>query len=188
MSRLPPPAAAAASLGEAAVVIGGGRARIWLVRAGDTVAVYAAVRDEALSGADELVIGLDQAGDAASSPAHDDFQWRIRRVLDSSVVSRGREGRWAPPRDDPDWRLGAERSGGGWEVDAAEVVGGWCVVLRLHAAFFAGEAGRRPAMAFRVYDGEPGGWYAWPRERPGAHPSEVEHIPARWIPVAPLSP
>jgi hypothetical protein len=181
--RLPPPADAATALGEPTLLVGDGRARVWLVRLADTVAVYAAVRDGSVSAQDELVVSLDQAGDAAATPQHDDFQWRLRRMLDSSVVSRGRGGQWAAPRDDPDWRLGAERSGGGWEVAAAEVLGGWCVVLRLHAAFVAGESGRLPGVAFRVYDGEPGGWYAWPRERVGAHPTEVERAPSRWAPL-----
>lgn len=181
--RLPAPSAAVAALGDPTVLVGDDRARIWLVRVADTVAIYAAVRDEAASVGDELVVSLDQSGDAAATPQHDDFQWRLRRVLDSSVVSRGRGGHWAPPRDDPDWRLGAERSGGGWEVEAAEVPGGWCVVLRLHAAFVAGEAGRLPGVGFRVYDGGPGGWYAWPRERVGAHPTEVEGAPSRWAPL-----
>ena len=178
--RLPRAAEAPAALGEPAVRLGADRARLWLVRVADTVAIYAAIRDEERSADDELVVSLDQAGDAADTPQHDDFQWRLRRELDSSMVSRGRGNRWAPPRDDPEWRLGAERSGGGWEVDAVEVPGGWCLVLRLHAAFVEGESGRLPAIAFRVYDGAPDGWFAWPRERPGAHPTEVERAPVRW--------
>ena len=179
---LPAPAAAAA-LGEPAMILGEGRTRVWLARTADTVAVYLLVRDSSRSAADEIVVSLDPSGDAASSPRHDDFQWRLRRMLDSSVVVRGREGRWAPPRDDPEWRLGAERGGGGWEVAAEEIADGWALTLRLHAAFFEGEHGRPPRLAVRVYDGSPAGWYAWPLQRPGAHPSEVERIPARWAPV-----
>ncbi|HYC33262.1 MAG TPA: hypothetical protein VEB59_13310 [Gemmatimonadales bacterium] len=178
---LPPPGAAVAgALGRPAVRLAGDRARVWLVRVGDTVAVYALVRDPTLTPSDEIVVSVDPAGDAGPAPRHDDFQWRIRRSLDSSVVYRGREGRWAPPRDDPDWRLGAERGGGGWEVSAVETGDGWCLVLRLHAAFFEGEAGRRPRAAFRFYTGEPDGWFAWPGERSGAHPSAVEDAPDQW--------
>lgn len=178
-----PRAGQAAVLGEAAVSFGGGRARLWLVRAGDTVGLYVAVRDPEPSLADELVISLDPEGDAAAAPAHDDFQWQLRRVLDSSVVYRGRGGRWAPPRDDPDWRLGPEHSGGGWEVEAAETGDGWCVLLRLDPAWLAGAAFRRPRLAVRLYVGEPGGWYAWPPQGEGAHPTEVERAPSRWIPI-----
>lgn len=170
-------------LGPPAVRFGGDRVRLWLLRTGDTVALLAALRDPERSEADELVVSLDPAGDAADSPAHDDFQWRFRRMLDSSVVYRGRAGRWAPPRDDPDWRLGPEHAGGGWEVDAAETAEGWSLRLRLDPAWLAGEHGRRPRLAVRLYDGEPGGWYAWPRERAGAHPTEVERAPARWVPI-----
>jgi hypothetical protein len=182
-AALPPPGAAAEALGEPVVRFASGRARVWLVRVADTVGLYVAIGDSAASPADELVVSLDVAGDAAPTPQHDDFQWQLRRTLDSSVVHRGRAGRWAPPRDDPDWRLGAERGGGGWEVAAAETANGWTVLLRLHPAFLAGEGGRRPALALRIYDGGPGGWYAWPAERHGAHPTTVERAPSEWMPV-----
>ena len=181
---LPEPGDARAVLGRPAMSFGEGRVLVWLVRAADTVAIYAAMRDPSPSADDEIVVSLDMAGDAAGSPQHDDFQWRLRRVLDSSVVYRGRGGRWEPPRDDPAWRLGSEREGGGWQVDAAEASEGWRLVLRLHAAMLAGEGARRPALAFRVYDGTPGGWYAWPTQRAGAHPTEVERAPFLWAPVA----
>lgn len=179
---LPLPRAAEA-LGEPALRFGGGRAMVWLVRAGDTVGLYVVIRDSTVSPGDELVVSIDVAGDGAATPQHDDFQWRLRRMLDSSVVSRGRAGRWAPPLDDPAWRLGADHAGGGWEVEAADRPDGWVVLLRLHPAWLAGENGRRPAMAFRVYDGGPGGWYAWPPPRREAHPTEVEQAPSRWSPV-----
>ena len=171
------------ALGEPAARFGDGRVRVWLVRSGDTVALYAAVRDSTVSLADELVVSLDMEGDGAPAPQHDDFQWRLRRTLDSSVVHRGRGGRWEPPRSDPEWRLGAEREGGGWRVEAAEGEREWRLVLRLHAAMLAGGAGRLAALAIRAYDGTPGGWYAWPPQRPGAHPTEVERAPSGWCPV-----
>ena len=187
-ATLPPPVRAAEALGEPAFRFANGRVRVWLVRAADTVGLYVTIRDSAASAADELVVSLDVAGDAAETPQHDDFQWQLRRNLDSSVVSRGRAGRWAPPRDDPDWRLGAEHAGGGWEVAAAESADGWAVLLRLHPQWLAGEAGRRPALALRIYDGDPGGWYAWPAARRGAHPTTVEGAPAAWVPVVEAEP
>jgi hypothetical protein len=180
---LPPPGEVAPALGEPTLRFAAGAARAWLVRTPDTVGLYITIDDTSGSAADEVVVSLDVAGDGAPTPQHDDFQWRLRRTLDSSVVQRGRAGRWAPPRDDPDWRLGAERGGGGWEVVAAETPRGWTVLLRLHPAWLAGEGGRRPALALRIYDGEPGGWYAWPPERPGAHPTTVEQAPTDWLPV-----
>jgi hypothetical protein len=182
-AALPAPGDAAEALGAPAVRFADGRARAWLVRVADTVGLYVAIRDSAVSAADELVVSLDVAGDAAGTPQHDDFQWQLLRTLDSSVVYRGRAGRWAPPRDDPDWRLGPEHGGGGWEVAAAESADGWTVLLRLHQAFLAGAGGRRPALALRIYDGEPGGWYAWPTQRHGAHPTTVERAPSEWMPV-----
>jgi hypothetical protein len=186
LDSLPPPGIAVAGvLGPPAARLGQDRARVWLARSADTIAVYVLVRDSTGSPADEVVVSLDPEGEAAPAPQHDDFQWRLRRSLDSSVVTRGRDGRWAPPRDDPDWRLGAERSGGGWEVAAAETGDGWSLVLRLHAAFFEGAEGRPPRIAFRLYTGEPDGWYAWPAERHGAHPTEVERQPQQWGVVEP---
>lgn len=172
-----------AELGRPAVSFAGGRASVWLLGTADTIALYVAVRDSTESPADEVVVSLDRAGDAADAPQHDDFQWQLRRVLDSSVVSRGRAGRWQPPRDDPGWRLGPEWSGGGWEVRAAETAEGWLLGLWLDPAFLVGEEGRPPRLALRIYDGGPGGWYAWPRQRDGAHPTDVERTPSRWAPV-----
>lgn len=188
VAALPPVGGAASALGPPAVIFAGGRARAWLVRRADTVGLYVAIRDSAPSPADELIVSLDVAGDAAAAPQHDDFQWQLRRNLDSSVVHRGRAGRWAPPRDDPDWRLGTERTGGGWEVAAAETGEGWTVLLRLHPAWLDGEGGRRPAIALRMYDGESGGWFAWPPERHGAHPTTVEQAPSQWVPIGAARP
>lgn len=183
VDRLPPPELAAA-LGRPAASFGAGDrpVSVWVVQVADTVGLYVAIADSEAGPADELVVSLDVAGDGGAEPGHDDFQWRLRRVLDSSVVYRGRGGRWTPPRDDPDWRLGGERSGGGWEVVAAESEQGWTVLLRLHRLFVAGEEGRPAAIALRVYEGRPDGWHAWP-ERVGAHPSWVERTPALWAPV-----
>ena len=93
---------------------GQGTGLVWLLRAADTLFIAARVPDSTPYWGDDFVVSLDTRGDAAASPEHDDFQLDFRRVLDSSVVYRGRDGRWQPPRGDPDWRLGTERSGGGW--------------------------------------------------------------------------
>ncbi len=93
-----------------------GVARVWLLRAADTFFVAATIPDSTRYWGDDFVVSLDTRGDGGDNPRHDDFQLYFRRTLDSSVVFRGRLGRWEPPKGDPDWRLGAERSGGGWEV------------------------------------------------------------------------
>jgi len=160
-----------------------GRTSIWLLRAADTVFVAALVADTSRASADELAVCLDVAGDRAGAPEHDDFQWAFRRTLDSSVVYRGRAGRWEPPLDDPDWRLGAAREGGGWEVSGTDDARWWSVVLRLDPAWLAGEEGRRPALGFRVHDDDPNGWYAWPPSRTSAGATLLERTPALWVPV-----
>ena len=71
-----------------------GTAFIWLLRASDTVFIAASMPDSTLSWRDDFVLSLDTEGDAAPRPQHDDFQWDLRRVLDSSVIYRGRNGRW----------------------------------------------------------------------------------------------
>ena len=143
----------------------------------------AVIPDDSPSWADAIAISFDVSGDGGDSPGHDDFQWSLQRTLDSSVVLRGRNGRWAPPLDDPDWRLGAERGGGGWEVGGASDARGWAVLLRLDPAWLEGEDGHRPAMAFRIHDDDPNGWYAWPAPTTSAGALLVERTPALWVPV-----
>jgi hypothetical protein len=162
---------------------GQGTALVWLLRSADTVFVAASIPDSTFYWGDDFVLSLDTSGDAAPTPQHDDFQWYFRRVLDSSVVFRGRNGRWEPPRDDPDWRLGRERTGGGWEVIGRNGSKGWGLLLRLDPAWFAGEEGHRPRMAFRIYDDAPSRWYAWPEAAGGAPATSVERTPALWLPV-----
>jgi hypothetical protein len=160
-----------------------GTASIWLLRAADTVFVAASIPDASPSWADALAICFDVGGNRADTPQHDDFQWSFQRVLDSSVVYRGREGRWEPPHDDPDWRLGPEHKGGGWEVSGADGAGGWTLVLRLDPAWMAGAQGARPAIGFRIHDDDPNGWYAWPPVTHGAGAALLERTPALWVPV-----
>jgi hypothetical protein len=162
---------------------GQGSALVWLLRAADTVFIAAAIPDSTPYWGDDFVLSLDTRGDAAATLQHDDFQLYFRRVLDSSVVLRGRNGRWEPPRGDPDWRLGTDRAGGGWEVGAAGDAKGWTLLLRLDPAWFQGEAGRLARIAFRLYDDSPGGWFSWPLPPPGARATLVEDSPSLWGPV-----
>jgi hypothetical protein len=174
-----------ASLGVPSVQIrtGQGIARIWLLRARDSAFVVARIPDSTYYWGDDLVISLDISGDRGQVPGHDDFQWYFRRALDSSVVYRGRAGRWEPPRGDPAWRLGREREGGGWTVAVQGDGTGWSLILRLDGAWLRSEAGQRPGIAFRLYDDSPGGWFAWPPTRPGRQGSEVERVPDLWAVV-----
>jgi hypothetical protein len=157
-----------------------GTALVWLLRAADTVFIAASIPDSSPYWGDDFVLSLDTQGDGAPTPQHDDFQWYFRRVLDSSVVFRGRNGRWEPPRNDPDWRLGADRAGGGWEVSIHDDRDGWSLLLRLDPAWLKGAKGRLPRMAFRIYDDAPPGWYAWPPARGTAPPTTVERTPSLW--------
>ena len=176
------PSPGAAALGEPSIRIGTGQgaASIWLLRTRDSAFVVARIPDSTYYWGDDLVISLDISGDRGTVPGHDDFQWYFRRSLDSSVVYRGRGGRWEAPRGDPDWRLGRSREGGGWTVDSRSEPTGWSLVLRLDAAWLEGEAGRRPGVAFRIYDDSPGGWFAWPRPVGRNQASGVERVPDLW--------
>jgi hypothetical protein len=171
-----------AVLGEPALRLGTGQgaASIWLLRTHDSAFVVARIPDSTYYWGDDLVISLDVTGDRGRVPGQDDFQWYFRRSLDSSVVYRGRGGRWEAPRGDPDWRLGASREGGGWTVDSQSEAAGWALVLRLDAAWLEGEAGRRPGIAFRIYDDSPSGWFAWPARAAGRQPAGVERVPDLW--------
>jgi hypothetical protein len=187
MERAPASAAALqiALLGPPQIGIrtGQGTASVWLVRARDTVFVAASIPDSTPYWGDDFVISIDTEGDGGSTPQHDDFQLYFRRVLDSSVVYRGRNGRWQPPRDDPDWRLGADRAGGGWEVSTQHNRLGWTLLLRMDPAWLRGKDARLPRIAFRIYDDAPGGWFAWPPGRDAASPTSVERTPETWAPV-----
>jgi hypothetical protein len=160
-----------------------GEAAVWLLQAADTVFVAVRVPDHTRSWSDGVAVFLDVAGDRAPAPVHDDFQLSLLRVLDSSVVYRGRAGRWQPPLGDPDWRLGAARGGGGWEVSAADDGNGWSLVLRLDPAWLAGEQGRPAGIGFLIHDDDPNGWYSWPAITTPAGATLLERQPALWAPV-----
>jgi hypothetical protein len=160
-----------------------GTALVWLLRAADTVFIAASIPDSTPSWRDDFVLSLDTEGDAAPSPQHDDFQWDLRRVLDSSVIYRGRNGRWEPPRDDPDWRIGRERSGGGWEVGGSSARSGWSLLLRLDPAWFRRNADHPVGMALRIFDEALNAWYIWPPAKGKTPPTAIEQSPALWLRV-----
>ena len=160
-----------------------GTARVWLLQAADTFFVAARIPDSTWYWGDDFVLSLDTQGDGGVSPQHDDFQLYFRRVLDSSMVFRGRLGRWEPPKGDPDWRLGADRAGGGWEVSAREDAKGWSLLLRLDPAWLEGAEGRVPRLAIRIYDNDPQGWFPWPLPRGTPQPTSIERTPDLWVPI-----
>lgn len=160
-----------------------GPAEIWLNRVADTVFLAARITDATYYWGDDFVVSIDPLGDRTPGPGHDDTQWYLRRMLDSSVVYQGRHGRWMPPGDDPDWRLRGTRSEGGWEVRSASDSAGWSVELKLPVEWFGDSSGRRAAIAFRIYDDAPHGWHAWPEPASGERPTVVEREPVRWADV-----
>lgn len=159
-----------------------GAALVWVLRAADSFFVAATIPDTTAYWGDDFVMSLNTSGRGGANPGHDDFQWYARRVLDSTVIFRGRAGRWEAPRGDPDWRLGAERSGGGWEITAYDDGRRWGLILRLDPAWLAGSDGRLPRMGFRIFDNSPQGWFAWPTPS-GVAPVSVEQTPSLWIPL-----
>ncbi len=162
---------------------GQGTALVWLLRSADTFFVAATFPDSTPYWGDDFVLSLDTRGDGGSSPQHDDFQWYLRRAVDSSVIFRGRSNRWEPPKGDPDWRLGPERSGGGWKVSARDGGKRWSLLLRLDPAWLLGAEGRLPRIAFRIYDDDPQGWFAWPLPEGIPQASSVEQTPDLWAPI-----
>ncbi len=160
-----------------------GDVRIWAVESQGEVYLAVLLPDTSFYWGDDVVISLDVWGDRGAAPGHDDFQWYFRRVLDSSVVYRGEQGKWLAPRHDPDWRLGAERAGGGWEVRSVSDAQGWSLEFRLDRAYFREAKQGTPAIAFRVYDDAPHGWHSWPAPAGVRHPTGVEARPELWVPV-----
>lgn len=163
-----------AALGPPSIAVGGADA--WLL--GDSAAVYlvVALPDSTPEWNDRLVLTLSSGGDPGAAPGHDDFEWDFHRVADSSVIYRGREGRWQPPRDDPDWRLGRAREGGGWSVREKEMPGGWLLLIQLDPEYFATANGGRLGLAW--FDAARRQWVAWPAQPrlPGALPDH----PMQW--------
>lgn len=161
----------------------GGAVQLWLRQHDGQVYIAAQIDDSTYYWGDDLVIGIDTGGDRSDGPGHDDFQWYFRRMLDSSIVRRGEAGKWRMPRDDPDWKLGAARDGGGWEVRSVSSATGWSLELKLDGFYFQQAGTRAPGIAFRVYDDSPHGWTPWPNPPGIRQPTEVEERPRLWIPV-----
>jgi hypothetical protein len=132
---------------------------------------------------DEFALLLDPIGDRTPGPGHDDSEWVIRRVVDSSEVLRGVHGRWQLPGDDPSWRLGAARGGEGWEVRATSTASGWQVELRVDSAWLAGTYGGTPAVAFRSYDESRRVWTGWPTSVACPDGARLERAPGCWAAV-----
>jgi hypothetical protein len=149
------------------------------------VQLFAAIPDTTYYWGVDFVVSLALGGDRGPAPGHDEFQWYFRRMPDSSVIYRGRNGRWEPPRADPDWRLGQERAGAGWSMATGSSGVGWWIRLRLDPGWLAGVDGKRPAIAFRIYDDAPAGWFSWPGPRGGAPATSVERTPSAWVPLGP---
>jgi hypothetical protein len=162
-----------------------GGAAVWLLRAADTMFVVARVADRTPSFADAVAVCLHLAGERTEAPGHDDFQLALHRVLDSSVVYRGRAGRWEAPLADPDWRVGPTHQGGGWAATVAEDAAGWTLVLKLDPAWLAGDNGRWPSIAFQLHDDDPNRWYGWPA---GGEPATLDREPSRWAAVSAAGP
>ena len=160
-----------------------GTALIWLGRNDQYVYLAASIPDSTRYWGDGLALSLDTKGDQADGPMHDDFLWEFRRLLDSSVVYRGEKGHWRAPRDDPDWRLGAEREGGGWEVRSTSTAAGWTLELRLDIAYFDEARPSWPGLALRLFDDDGQDWLSWPAGNDRKHPSEVERHPSDWATV-----
>jgi hypothetical protein len=153
---------------------------VWLTR--DSAAVYLTVwlPDSTPSWNDRLVLALDTNGDRARAPQHDDFQWEFHRVLDSSIVFRGRDGHWQPPRDDPDWRLAGEREGGGWSVREVAEAGGWSLLVRLDPEFLTQGGAVPPGLFVAGYDEGSRRWTTWPAADPGRQPAALADQPLCW--------
>ncbi|MEO8637011.1 MAG: hypothetical protein ABI587_17180, partial [Gemmatimonadales bacterium] len=168
----------------AIIVRPAGNIPVWLRRDGEFIYLAASIADSTFYWGDDFVISLDIHGDASRAPDHDDFQWYFRRVADSSVIYRGDTGKWRLPQDNPDWRLGAAREGGGWEVRVTSDSAGWSIEMRLDPAYFTESGSVSPRLAFRVFDNEPMGWFPWPRPAGIRQPTDVERRPELWAVVA----
>jgi hypothetical protein len=163
----------------------GGPVSVWMGRSGEWVYVAAVLPDSTPAWRDEFALLLDPIGDRTPAPGHDDSEWVIRRVVDSSEVLRGVHGSWQLPGNDPAWRLGAARGGEGWEVRATSSPAGWQVELRVVAAWLAGTSGGTPGVAFRSYDESERRWGGWPASDACPDGARLERQPGCWAVVLP---
>lgn len=157
---------------------------VWLSRDGDAIYLAASISDSTFYWGDDFVVSLDTRGEGSAAPDHDDFQWYFRRIADSSVIYRGDAGKWRLPQDNPDWRLGTAREGGGWEVRIESTALGWSIEMRFDPAYFTEGGTTPPRLGLRVFDNEPMGWFPWPRPAGIRQPTEVERRPELWGVVA----
>jgi hypothetical protein len=61
------------------------------------------------------------------------------------------------------------------------------LVLQLDAGWLELARGL-PGLAVRIYDDDPGGWYAWPAPPEGIHPARLERQPVLWGVVTSTAP
>jgi len=167
----------------ASMPAGSGRVSVWMGRSGEWVYVAAVLPDSTPAWRDEFALLLDPIGDRTPGPGHDDSEWVIRRVVDSSEVLRGVHGRWQLPGNDPAWRLGPARGGEGWEVRATSTPAGWQVELRIEAAWLSGEYGGVPGVGFVAYDDAVRRWEGWPVSDDCPTGTRLELAPACWAPA-----
>ncbi len=160
-----------------------GLVRVWVLRWRHDVYIAALIDDATPYWGDDFVVSLDPLGDRSAAPDQDDRQWYFRRVLDSSVVFSGLDGRWRPPKDDPRGRMGAQRSGRRWAVREVSDRGRWSLVLKLDVRWFTRSVLRRPGLGFRTFDDSPAGWYTWPATPPGLGVRDLERRPDLWAVV-----
>ena len=160
-----------------------GLVRVWARRWRDEVDIAALIDDSTPYWGDDFVVSLDPLGDRSAAPDLDDRQWYIRRVLDSSVVFSGGEGRWHPPKGDSRWRLGVHRAGRGWAVHTASDGTHWSLILKLDVRWFTRSGQRHPGLAFRTFDDSPAGWYTWPATPQGLGVRALERRPDLWAVV-----
>ena len=162
------------------IAVAGGVADLWVGQTDSAVFIAVRIPDGTPSWSDQLIIALDTEGDRSGTPDHDDFLWALDRVLDSSVVYRGKDGRWKPPRGDPDWRLGSDREGGGWSVSSNSDSTGWQVVIRLDREYFSLANGRGPGLEARIRDADARSSATWPSWQPLPQPATLDDRPGMW--------
>jgi hypothetical protein len=157
-----------------------GEVRVWVARHDGYVYVAAQMPDTSFYWGDDFVVSVDANGSAGAAPQSGDRQWYLRRVLDSSVVSRASRGRWNEPAQ-PQPMLGPSRHGDDWDVASTSTASGWSVELRVRESALDARTAP-PRVAFRTYNDNPRGWWSWPAPR-GTPPQRVERIPELWAPL-----
>jgi len=106
---------------------------------------------------DDIVIDIDTEHNGELHPQPDDYQFYIRRDVNTSEINRGSGSGWEPVPE-------GEWAGLVWNETSSDATT-WTAELSISYTFLNLTAGDQiMGIQFRSYDDNPQGWYNWPED------------------------